>query len=204
MLVLALSVLLVQQPAVAQPSPRPVRIVISPENPVVIAEDTLRLRARVYDAGGTEVRGARVRFVPAGGRFEGDVDPTGLVQSGSTGTLPVTVVAQVDGHPPVTERVEVKMVAGPAARIVVAAAPGRLVAGQRVRLDASAFSAAGDKRTERRDVRRRRRWWGACRARASPPKRCGCIRRPGRVPGHRLGRRSHVHDRHLRIPPSRW
>jgi hypothetical protein len=149
MLVLALSALLVQQPPVAQPSPRPVRIVISPENPVVIAEDTLRLRARVYDAGGTEVPGARVRFVPAGGRFEGDVDPTGLVQSGSTGTLPVTVVAQVDGHPPVTERVEVKMVAGPAARIAVAAAPRRLVAGQRVRLDGVAFSAAGDKRTER-------------------------------------------------------
>lgn len=141
--------LLGQQPPAAQPSPRPVRIVISPANPVVIAEDSLRLTARVYDEGGTEIRGARVRFVPAGGRFEGDVDPTGLVQSGSTGTLPVTVVAQVEGHPPLTERVEVKMVPGPAARIAIAAAPSRLVAGQRVRLDASAFSAAGDKRTER-------------------------------------------------------
>jgi len=149
MLALALSALLAQQPPVAQPTPRPVRIVISPANPVVIAEDTLRLTARVYDAGGAEVRSARVRFVPAGGRFEGDVDPTGLVQSGSTGTLPVTVVAQVDGHPPLTERIEVKMVPGPAARVAIAAAPTRLVAGQRVRLEASAFSAAGDKRADR-------------------------------------------------------
>ncbi len=149
MLVLALSALLTQPPAAAQPSPRPARIVISPANPVVIAEDTLRLSARVVDERGGEVPGARVRFIPAGGRFEGDVDPTGLVQSGSTGTMPVTVVAQVDGFPPLTERVEVKMVPGPAARVSVAAAPTRLVAGQRVRLDASAFSAAGDKRAER-------------------------------------------------------
>jgi len=149
MLVLALSALLAQQAPAAQPSPRPTRIVVSPANPVVIAEDTLRLSARVLDARGDEVRGARIRFVPAGGRFEGDVDPTGLVQSGSTGTMPVTVVAQVDGFPPLTERIEVKMVPGPAARITIAAAPTRLVAGQRVRLDASAFSAAGDKRAER-------------------------------------------------------
>lgn len=149
MLVLALSALLVQQPPAAQPSPRPTRIVVSPANPVVIAEDTLRLSARVLDARGDEVRGARVRFIPAGGRFEGDVDPTGLVQSGSTGTMPVTVVAQVDGFPPITERVEVKMVPGPAARITIADAPTRLVPGQRVRLDASAFSAAGDRRAER-------------------------------------------------------
>jgi hypothetical protein len=147
MLVLALSALLAQQPA--QPAPRPARIVISPANPVVIAEDSLRLTARVYDATGAEIRGARVRFVPAGGRFEGDVDPTGLIQSGSTGTLPVTVVAQVEGHPPLTERVEVKMVPGPAARIAIAAGPTRLVAGQRLRLDASAYSAAGDKRSEK-------------------------------------------------------
>lgn len=149
MLILALSALLTQPPAAAQPTPRPLRIEISPANPVVIAEDTLRLRARVLDERGAEVRGARVRFVPAGGRFEGDVDATGLVQSGSTGTMPVTVVAQVEGFPPLTERVEVKMVAGPAARITIAAAPTRLVSGQRVRLDASAFSAAGDKRAER-------------------------------------------------------
>jgi hypothetical protein len=149
MLVLALSTLLAQQPPVAQPTPRPARIVISPANPVVIAEDTLRLSARVLDERGAEIRGARLRFVPAGGRFEGDVDPTGLVQSGSTGTLPVTVVAQVDGFPPLTERVEVKMVPGPAARIAIANAPTRLVPGQRVRLEASAFSAAGDKRAER-------------------------------------------------------
>jgi len=149
MLALALSALLTQQLPASQPSPRPARIVISPANPVVAAEDTLRLTARVLDQNGAELRGARVRFVPAGGRFEGDVDPTGLVQSGSTGTLPVTVVAQIDGFPPITERVEVQMVPGPAARITIASAPSRLVAGQRLRLDASAYSAAGDKRADR-------------------------------------------------------
>jgi hypothetical protein len=43
------------------------------------------------------------------------------------------------------ERFEVKMVAGPAARIAITPAPERLVPGQRIRLGGEVYSALGDK-----------------------------------------------------------
>jgi len=137
-----------QPPAGPPPSPV-VRIEIAPAKRIVHAQDTLRLTARALDATGRPVDGARVRFLPAGGRFEGEVDSTGLVRSGSTGTLPVTVVALVPGTKPVIERVEVQMVPGPAARVAVEPAVAKLVVGQRVRLTGTAYSAAGDRRDDR-------------------------------------------------------
>ena len=131
-----------------QQTPEIARLEVLPENPTVIAEDTLRLTARAYDAAGNELRDVRFQFSSAGGVFEGSVDGDGLVRSGSTGTIPVRVTASRTGSPPVSERVEVRMVPGPAERIDVAPQPGRLIAGQRIRLDASAFSAAGDLRPE--------------------------------------------------------
>ena len=82
-----------QQPAANQG----LRIEVQPANPVVVAQDTLRLRARVLDARGQPVPNAQIRFIAAGGRFEGEVEENGLLHSGSTGTLPVTIVAQVPG-----------------------------------------------------------------------------------------------------------
>ncbi len=148
---LALAAVL-QQPTPQQQEapPSPVaRVEVSPANPTVQAQDTLRLTARALDAEGRPVPNASLRFVAAGGRFEGSVDADGLVRSGSTGTIPVTVVATVPGSRPVMQRVEVRMVAGPAARVDVGAAPSRLVVGQRATMDATAFSAAGDRRDER-------------------------------------------------------
>ncbi len=139
------TVLLQTQPA----APRPTRIEISPADPVVIAEDTLRLTARVLDVNGQLVPNATVRFIAAGGRFEGGVQQDGLVTSGSTGTMPVTVIAQVTGYAPITQRVEVRMVPGPAASIVLDRTPTRLVAGQRFVLMPAIRSAAGDVRTDR-------------------------------------------------------
>ncbi|MFN5582761.1 hypothetical protein [Gemmatimonas sp.] len=129
--------------------PKAATLEISPAEPVVVAEDTLRLRARVLDANGQPVSGATIRFIAAGGRFEGGVDPDGLVRSGSTGTLPVTIVAQMAGQPTITRRVEVRMVPGPAASITLDAAPGRLVGGQRIVLVPTVKSAAGDVRSDR-------------------------------------------------------
>src|SRR4249920_709418 len=83
------------------------------------AYDTLRLRAVGLDAAGKPVEGATYKFMPAGGRFEGKVDTTGLVQSGSTGNLGVSVIATVPGTKPVLERVDIRMVPGPAASVVV-------------------------------------------------------------------------------------
>ena len=132
----------------AQP-PKAATLEVSPAEPVVVAEDTLRLRARVLDANGQPVPGAVIRFIAAGGRFEGGVDPDGLVRSGSTGTMPVTIVAQMAGQPTITRRVEVRMVPGPAATIMLDAAPTRLVGGQRIVLVPTVKSAAGDVRNDR-------------------------------------------------------
>ena len=149
LLLAALQVSAQQQPAQAVP-PSPVdRIEVSPENPTVVAYDSLLLTARALDANGRPVPNARIRFVPAGGRFEGFVEENGMVRSGATGTLPVTVVAMVDGAQPFTRTLNVPMVPGPAARIELERAFDRMVVGQRVVLGANTFSAAGDPRQDR-------------------------------------------------------
>jgi hypothetical protein len=152
---LALLALLQQPvaPAAGQPgapAPSPIaRIVVTPADPVVIAQDTLRLRAQALDASGRPVDGVLLRFVAAGGRFEGEIDSTGLVRAGATGVMPVAVVATVPGTRPVMQRVPVRMVAGPAARVDVEGLPTTLVVGQRVALQATAYSALDDRRDER-------------------------------------------------------
>src|SRR5690606_36186430 len=148
---LVLALLQQGQPA-QQPQlpPSPVaRIEVLPANPSVAAQDTLRLRARALDASGNVVPNATVRFIAAGGRFESVVEPDGLIISGATGQLPVTVVASVPGTRPVTERVEVAMVPGPAARIAFDVAPTRLVVGQQSHFKATAYSAHNDARADR-------------------------------------------------------
>ena len=123
------------------------KVVVQPGLKITVpAQDTLRINATAVDVDGKAVPGATVRFFGQGGRFEGEVDSTGLVRSGATGTLTITVVARVPGGRPVSERIEVQMVPGPAARIDVAPSTATLAAGQRIRLDATAFSKAGDKR----------------------------------------------------------
>ena len=138
-----------QQPPASgsQPSSTIARVVVTPAQPTVTAGDTLRLRAEAVDASGRQVPGATVRFMSSSG--EGSVDSTGLVTSGSTGKMPVTVVATTPGTKPVIERLEIRMLPGPAARIDVAPAITKMVAGQRVLLSATSYSAAGDQRTAR-------------------------------------------------------
>ncbi|HEX6059406.1 MAG TPA: Ig-like domain-containing protein [Gemmatimonadaceae bacterium] len=129
--------------------PSPIaRIVVTPSNRAVPAGDTLRLQAEARDASGRPVPNATISFRQAGAWFEGGVDPSGLVSAGATGTLPVSVIALVPGARPVVERVDVRMLPGPATRIEVTPAVARLVAGQRVRYDATVYSAAGDERND--------------------------------------------------------
>jgi hypothetical protein len=143
--------LLAQQPA---PTPQPqapspiAQVVISPVIRSLTAGDTLRLVAQALDADGRPVPGATIRFVGSGGRFEGRVDSTGLVYAGSTGTLGVTALASVPGTRPVIERVEIRMLPGPTARVTVTPEAARLVAGQAVLLAAQSFSAVGDPRPD--------------------------------------------------------
>jgi hypothetical protein len=125
------------------------RVTVTPANPTVIAGDSLQLVARALDAAGRVVPNVRFVFLAAGtARFEGRVDSTGFVRSGSTGTIPVTVTALVPGGRPVIERVDVKMVPGPAARVAFDLKPPKLVVGQSYVLGASSYSAANDKRAD--------------------------------------------------------
>lgn len=133
-----------QQPAASLPESPVARIVVTPAQRMVVAGDTLRLRATTFDSAGKPMEGVMLRFVATGGRFEGTVDTTGLVWSGQTGALPVAVIALVPGRKPAIERVEVKMVAGPATRVEIAPRVAKLLAGQRLRFDAKPYSAKGD------------------------------------------------------------
>jgi hypothetical protein len=139
-----------QPPAAQLPASPIAKLVVTPAKPVMIAQDTLRLTAQALDASGKAVDNVRYRYIGSGGaRFEGRVDTTGLVRSGSTGTIPVTVVALVPGTRPVTEVVEVKMLPGPAATVSIDAAPSKLVVGQQVVLSGTSFSATGDQRGDK-------------------------------------------------------
>ncbi len=123
---------------------------VSPGTRVTMtAGDTIRLRTVALDAAGKPVEGVTYRYMPAGGRFEGKVDTTGLIESGSTGALGVSVIASVPGTKPVVEKVDIRMVPGAAARIDVAPAVGRMVVGQRLRMTATSYSAASDQRNDK-------------------------------------------------------
>jgi hypothetical protein len=153
---LALALLLqpVQTSAHAAPMTEPGNpiarlVVVQPRDMTITAGDTTRLQLQALDASGNVVPDVTFRFVPAGGRFEGTVEPDGLLRSAAPGVLPVGVTALVRGGTPVTQRLEIRMVPGPAARVEIAAPATRLVAGQRVRFNAASFSAAGDERQDR-------------------------------------------------------
>lgn len=143
-------ILLVQQPSAPQPqAPSPIaRVIISPAVQALTAGDTVRLSAQALDSAGRAIPDVVIRFVSAGGRFEGRVDSSGLVTAGSTGTLGVAALASVTGTRPVIERIEIRMLPGAAARVVVTPETVRLVAGQSLLLEAQAYSAAGDQRPE--------------------------------------------------------
>jgi hypothetical protein len=138
--------LALQQPpaAAAQPDAAPVaRIAVTPGQPTVIAGDSLRLVGQPLDANGRPTAAA-VLYNLVAGRFEGTVSRDGWVTGGSPATMVVAVSAVQPGRAPVTERVEVRVVAGPAVRVDVEPRLGTLVAGQSVPVTARGISAQGD------------------------------------------------------------
>ncbi len=142
---LLLSLALIQPPAAAaQPTVAPVaRVVVTPAQPTVVAGDSIRLAGQALDANGRPTAAA-VLYNLTAGRFEGTVSRDGWVTGGSPATLVVTVSAVQPGRAPVTERVEVRVVAGPAVRVAVEPRLGTLVAGQSVPLVAKGISQQGD------------------------------------------------------------
>lgn len=125
------------------------RIVVTPTNPRMVAKDTLRLTAQVLNESGAVVPNVRVRFFAAAGQFEAAVTEDGLVTSGAVGKLPVVASALIPGSRPITARVEVQMVAGPAATVAISPQPSRMLVGQRLQMNALARSAEGDSATDR-------------------------------------------------------
>jgi len=110
--------------------------------------DTLRFRAEARDSAGRPMANVKLLFRAAGGRFEGSVDSSGLVKAGSTGTIPVTVIALVNRDQAVHQAHGSAHRPGPAARIVVTPRVTRLVTGQRLRLSGSVTSEDGDARQD--------------------------------------------------------
>lgn len=148
-LVVSLFALLLPGTSDAQATtPSVARLRISPVVRSLAAGDSLRLTAEALDAQGNVIPGVRVAFSQQGGWFQGQVAPTGMVHAGTPGTLPVAVVAMPAGGRPFTERIEVRIVPGPAARIAIAPAATRLLAGQRLALDATVLTATGDARDD--------------------------------------------------------
>lgn len=124
------------------------RLRISPAVRTIAVGDSLRLMVEPLDQAGNVVSGATIRFSAQGGRFQGSVDSLGWVRGGSPGTVPISVSATTTTGRPVAERIEVRIVPGPAARIVLTPSVSKLLVGQRVRLDAMVLTATGDAREE--------------------------------------------------------
>jgi len=146
---------LVQQPA-APPVPAPVqlpsriaRVEVKPAEPTLVSGDTVRLTAVAYDSAGKPIPDARISFFASGGMFEGTVGSDGLVTAGSTGTLPVSVVATVRGSRPATRQLRVRIDPPPAATITVDGAPARMYIGQSLPLSAVVLAGNGDRRSDK-------------------------------------------------------
>jgi hypothetical protein len=138
-----------QPPSQTALAPSPVaRIVVTPANPVVQAGDTIQLRAEAFNASGDRIA-QPLRFGPASDPSRADIDTTGRIIGANVGKAVVSVMAAAPGVRPFVQRVELRVVPPPAARVDVSPQPARLVAGQRVMLAAEAFSAANDRRDER-------------------------------------------------------
>ncbi len=124
------------------------RIRVSPAARTLSVGDSLRLVAEALDAQGRVLPGVTIRFLTQGGRMQGSVDSLGWVRAGSPGTIPLAVTATTPNGRPVTEKVEVRILPGPTVRLAVTPEVKRLLAGQRVRLDATPITATGDARED--------------------------------------------------------
>jgi hypothetical protein len=147
---LAIALSLSATQAVAQQAPpSPIkRLVITPSPARMTSQDTMRLQVQALDADGRPVPGVVFQFLPSSGaRFEGRVSADGLVTSGATGTLPVTVTATVPGTAPVLQKVEIVMLPAAAGRID-AQPIQKLVVGQTVQLSGQVYSIHGEPRTD--------------------------------------------------------
>src|SRR5438132_3061710 len=137
---------LLQHPAA--PAAFPVtKVEITPPAAEIEIGQTVRLAARALDARGQPVTGAAIAWYSGG--TEGDVDSTGLVKGGYNGYVRVTAVAFIPGQQgQVFGDAVIHVLPEPAARIDVAPAPARVIAGTRLTLAGAAYSKHGDRRAD--------------------------------------------------------
>ncbi len=140
-----LLLVLAQEPQQAAPSPV-ARVEVTPSSAELQVGQTLQMQARAVGADGQPVAEARIRWFAAGNG--GTVDSTGLLKGGYLGVAKVTAVAVVTGTRNALGTADVRIVPAPAARVEFSDAPTRVVAGTRLTLVASAFSAQGDRRPD--------------------------------------------------------
>src|SRR6266513_2988429 len=137
---------LLQHPAA--PAAFPVtKVEITPPAAEIEIGQTVRLAARALDARGQPVTGAAIAWYSGG--TEGDVDSTGLVKGGYNGYVRVTAVAYIPGQQgQVFGDAVIHVLPEPAARIDVAPAPAKIIAGTRLTLAGTAYSKHGDRRAD--------------------------------------------------------
>jgi len=139
-----LALLVAQQPAQQPILSQPIaRVDVKPAAYALKVGDTLRLAATAYDSAGKPVDGVVFAWFTSGGRFEGTVDSTGLVSAGATGTLNVAAVGRIPGRQirPTIGMARVTVLPLPAAKVVVAPRPRRMLAGTSLVLDADLYAA---------------------------------------------------------------
>jgi hypothetical protein len=152
-MLLALTALLLQQPAPAvtppQLPPSPVtRIELSPATRTITAGDSVRLTLRALDANGTVVPNAVVQVTLRGGGGEGTVRPETLwLIASSVGKFPLALTAAVPGSRLFidTTSAEFRGVPGPAIRIVLEPSAATILTGQSLQLLALPYSRANDR-----------------------------------------------------------
>jgi uncharacterized protein YjdB len=141
MIALALVALMQQG---AAPAPQATRLEVTPTEATAQVGGTVQLRARVLDAAGNVVPNAQVLWFTGGG--EGSVSDQGLVTAGYPGKVQVTAVTQKAGGGQVVAQAVVRVLPAPPARVAIAPAVARLIAGTRMSLVGTAYSAQGDVR----------------------------------------------------------
>ncbi|PYO64377.1 MAG: hypothetical protein DMD71_13355, partial [Gemmatimonadetes bacterium] len=144
-----LVLLAAQQPAQQPLLPQPIaRVDVRPAAYALKVGDTLRLNAAAYDSAGKPVDGAVFAWFTSGGFFEGRVDSTGLVSAGATGTLNVSAVARIPGRPikPTIGIARITVLPLPAAKVVIASKPTRMLVGTSLVLAAEPYAANDDRR----------------------------------------------------------
>ena len=122
------------------------KVEVSPATAEVEVGGKMQFGARALDANGNVVPGVVVNWFDGGG--QGDIDSTGMLTAGYQGTMIVTAIASLPGGKATVGQAQVSVKPQPPSRVVIDPVATRLVAGTRLTLSGSAFSAQNDRRDD--------------------------------------------------------